>query len=82
LRTPLYVSNDLLFHEAFRLASTYQMALYDTLYVALADALDIPFVTTDQRLFNLAKQRGVALVRWFEDVAPSAIREGGAAEGA
>lgn len=66
-----YVANDLLFADAFRLASALQMALYDTLYVALAAALDVPFVTADRRTANLARQRGLATVAWYEDVVPA-----------
>jgi predicted nucleic acid-binding protein len=46
-----------------------------TLYVALAEALEIPFVTADRRLFNLAKQRGLTTVRRFEDVSPQSQAE-------
>ncbi len=62
-----YMPNDLLIEDAFRLASVYQMALYDALYVALAQALEVPFLTADRRLFNLAQQRGIPEVVWFED---------------
>jgi len=66
-----YVPNELLFHGAFRIASRVQMALYDALYLALADALDAAFVTADRRLYNLAQQRGIARIAWFQDFAPS-----------
>ncbi len=63
-----YVPNDLLFRDAFRMSWVYQLALYDTLYVVLAQALEIAFVTADRRTFNLASQRGLSAVRWYEDV--------------
>jgi predicted nucleic acid-binding protein len=66
-----YTANDLLFEEAFRLASHYMIALYDSLYLALAQALEVPLVTADRRFANLARQRQIAEVAWFEDVTPS-----------
>jgi len=66
----LYVANDRLFVEAFRIATRVQMALYDALYLALADTLDAPLVTADRRAHNLARQRGIARVVWFEDFSP------------
>ena len=62
-----YVPNDMLFRDAFRLATDYQMALYDALYVALAEALAVPFVTADRRLANLGRQRGIATISWYSD---------------
>jgi predicted nucleic acid-binding protein len=70
-----YVANDLLLEGAFRLASRFQMALYDALYVALADAVDAPFLTADRRLFNLSRQRGIARVSWFEDFSVPSMAE-------
>jgi predicted nucleic acid-binding protein len=66
----VYVSNDLLFADAFRLASQYYASLYDALYLALAEHIDVPLITADRRFFNLAQQRRIARVRWFEDVTP------------
>ena len=66
-----YVANDLLFVDAFRSASRFLMALYDALYLALADALETPFVTADRRLVNLARQRGIDRIALFEDFDPS-----------
>jgi predicted nucleic acid-binding protein len=71
----MYVANDLLLHDAFRLASRSQMALYDALYAALADELEIPFVTADRRLLNLAQQRKLNRISWFEDLAPNIRRQ-------
>ena len=62
-----YVPNDALFRDAFRLAADYQMALYDALYVALAEALAVPFVTADRRLANLGRQRRIATISWYSD---------------
>jgi predicted nucleic acid-binding protein len=67
----VYVANDLLFRDAFQLASTFKMAFYDALYVALARTLEIRLITADRRLFNLANQRGLNAVAWFEDLTPS-----------
>jgi predicted nucleic acid-binding protein len=64
-----YVSDDLLLEDAFRLSTRYQVALYDALYLAVGQALEIPFATADRRLFNLAQQRGITEVVWFEDLA-------------
>jgi predicted nucleic acid-binding protein len=63
-----YVSNDNLLEDAFRLASRYAVALYDALYLALAEALDVPLVTADGRFFRLAQQRQIRSVVWFEDL--------------
>jgi predicted nucleic acid-binding protein len=72
LTLPLtYLADDLLFEGAFRLASSYQMALYDGLYLTLARVLEAPFITADRRFFNLAQQRGIRQVIWFEDVLPA-----------
>jgi predicted nucleic acid-binding protein len=51
------------------------MALYDALYAALADELEIPFVTADRRLLNLAQQRKLNRISWFEDLAPNIRRQ-------
>ena len=39
------------------------------LYVALAEALGVPFVTADQRLANLGRQRGIASILWYAELA-------------
>ncbi len=44
------------------------MALYDALHVALAEALTMPFVTADQRLANLGRQRGIASIHWYAEL--------------
>lgn len=66
----VYVPNDALFEQAYRIASTYFVALYDALYLALALASGLRLVTADRRFSNLAQRRGIAAVAWFEDVAP------------
>lgn len=66
----VYVDNDILFESAFRLACAYLVAIYDALYLALAVELGAPLITADRRFFNLAQQRHISSVAWFEDVAP------------
>lgn len=66
----IYVSNDRLFEEAFRLASRYFVAVYDALYLALAHALELSFITADARFYRLAQQRHLEAVAWYENVVP------------
>ena len=42
-----------------------QAKAYDGFYLALAEELNAPFYTTDQRLANGAHQKGVAWVLWI-----------------
>ena len=63
-----YFANDELFGAAFRLSTEYQMALYDSLYLALARLLDIPFITADRRFYNLSQSRAVAKVEWLGSI--------------
>lgn len=63
-----YFANEDLFEAAFRLSTEYQMALYDSLYLALARLLDIPFITADRRFYNLSQNRAVAHVEWLGSI--------------
>ena len=50
---------------AYELAHTYGCALYDALYVALAERLSLPFVTADRRLYE--QIRSASDVIWIGD---------------
>ena len=65
-----YLPNELLLEEAFALSCEYRIAFYDSLYLALAQLIDVPFVTADLRFMNLARQRSLPLTVWYEDFAP------------
>ena len=45
-----------------------QMAVYDSFYLAAAEALSAPLWTADKRLANNAKQSGVEWVHWMGDL--------------
>ncbi len=57
--------------RAFAISLAQSVTVYDSLYVALAEKLDIPFVTADQKLIRrMAGQAGnVARARWIGDFA-------------
>lgn len=42
-----------------------QYQAYDGFYIALAEKLDVPFWTTDQRLVNRAHQLNISWVHWI-----------------
>ena len=65
-----FIPNDAVYEDAFRLATHYYVAFYDALYLAVAEQLDLPFITADRRFFTLAQQRRIARVLWFEDATP------------
>jgi predicted nucleic acid-binding protein len=44
-----------------------QYQTYDGFYMALAEQLDAPFWTTDQRMVNRAHQLGISWVYWVGD---------------
>ena len=53
--------------EAMDIASKYDRAVYDSLYLALAVARDCPLVTADRKLFNAMQPTPFARrVRWVE----------------
>lgn len=55
---------------AGRIALDLRLTVYDTLYLALAEQLDLPFVTADRRLFQraAAEPRFVTRLVWIGDV--------------
>jgi len=46
---------------ALQIGLLHQLAVYDSLYVALAQDLDCPLITVDTRQANAAKARGITL---------------------
>jgi predicted nucleic acid-binding protein len=55
--------------RAFDLVHQHGCALYDALYLALADHYDIPFIMADRRLYD--RVRHLPNVIWLADYAPS-----------
>ncbi|BAJ64263.1 type II toxin-antitoxin system VapC family toxin [Anaerolinea thermophila] len=49
------------YHWAERLG---QLAVYDAMYLALAERMQADFYTADQRLFNRCQQLGAEFVKW------------------
>lgn len=65
-----YVEDDLLLSEAYRLANEYQQPRsYDAQYMALAQRLQCPFWTTDEKLHNAVQAR-FAYIRWLGHFVP------------
>lgn len=61
------VATDDLLPHAFGLAVDHDLTVYDACYVALADLLELPLLTADERLVN--KLRGNAYdIRWIGDL--------------
>jgi predicted nucleic acid-binding protein len=58
-------SNDLL-HSALDLALEYGISTYDASYVALAQQMDFPFVTADEKLIGKLEGSGTEAV-WLGD---------------
>jgi predicted nucleic acid-binding protein len=52
--------------EAYRLARTYRRSVYDSLYLATAQANGIDLWTGDRRLYNAVNNR-LSFVRWIGD---------------
>lgn len=55
--------------EALRLAHTYNRSAYDSAYLALAQAEQIPLITADKRLYNALKGKFNQLL-WVKDFSP------------
>lgn len=66
LGLPTVADNELI-AEAYPLVHQYGCAFYDALYVALAERLEIPFVTADRRLYE--RVRHLPYVIWIGDYA-------------
>jgi predicted nucleic acid-binding protein len=69
-RFPLSVHpSDLLLQAAWEVAHALDRSFYDSLYLALAAALDCPLVTADRKLWN-ALQDGLtrASLLWVEEI--------------
>lgn len=61
----IYPSRDFMI-AAFRLVHVHSCAIYDALYLALADHFDIPFITADRRFFQ--RVRHLPKVIWLGDL--------------
>lgn len=55
--------------NAYALVHEYVIAIYDALYLALAQQLDVPFVTADRRLYQRIQQ--LPGVVWLGNYTPS-----------
>ncbi len=56
---------------AFAIASRYQRSVYDSLYLALAVAMEAPLVTADLRLFNAIRSTSLSRsIVWIGDYLP------------
>jgi len=53
---------------AYPLVHQYDCALYDALYLALAQQLALPFVTADRRLYERIRHLSYAV--WIGDYSP------------
>lgn len=60
--------NELLL-AAYPLVHQYGCALYDALYLALAQSLTLPFITADRRLYQRLRQ--LPSILWIGDYAPT-----------
>lgn len=58
------LSDSLLFEESLDLALARGISVYDASYVTLAQHLDIPFVTADERLVRKLEGSGIE-IRWL-----------------
>ena len=59
--------------RAFAISLAYAVTIYDSLYVALADARGIPFVTADKRLIDRISVGATSknCIVWIGDLHPS-----------
>ena len=62
----LSVSSSDLLHSALDLALEYGISAYDASYVALAQQMDLPFITADEKLIGKLKGSGTEAV-WLGD---------------
>jgi predicted nucleic acid-binding protein len=69
LRIPV-VTSDHLMRDAMRLSLAFGCAFYDGLYLALAEATDLPLIHADERLHNTLAGRFPNEL-WIADVAKS-----------
>ena len=68
LSIKLHSVNPSLWRPAFRWARVLnQRVAYDGFYLALAENLNAPFWTSDQRLVNSARQAGIEWIHWMGD---------------
>jgi predicted nucleic acid-binding protein len=58
---PMLFATQPLLEAALKLAVDHQLSLWDSVYVALAIALDCPFITADERLFRSGRGRHPAM---------------------
>lgn len=60
LRLPFQVESvSQLLPEALQIGLSYQLAIYDSLYIALAQHLDLPLITVDERQSVAASSYGI-----------------------
>jgi len=52
-----------LIEEAFKISIRRGITLYDSLFIALAKAMDIPLLTSDERQSKAASEEGVEVIR-------------------
>lgn len=62
--------------DAVAMALALQVTVYDALYLALAEELDLPFVTADQKLFKRAvrEKRFATRLRWIGDMPAGGVQ--------
>ena len=66
-----YVGSETLLRRATELATTFGNTVYDSLYLALAEAYDAVVITADRRLFEKVPEEGRGeRVRMLQDFAP------------
>jgi predicted nucleic acid-binding protein len=56
-----------LFESILAIATEYDRSCYDAAYLALAEVLESPLVTSDKRLYNAVKGK-ISSVAWIEDI--------------
>jgi predicted nucleic acid-binding protein len=61
-RFPLQVFPALsLMKRSLELAATYKLAVYDSTYIALAESLAVPLISTDQKQIDAATKAGISI---------------------
>lgn len=61
-RLPLQIEPVIsLLPNALQIGLTYQLAIYDSLYIALAEQLDLPLISLDERQVRAAAAKGLII---------------------
>lgn len=61
-------SRDELLERAVDIATSHDRSVYDSMYLALAEDLDLPLITADRRLYNAIAGTALASrIRWIEN---------------